>query len=92
MTKVFDLDEYLVDKGITIKLKGKEFTVTDIPYGIAEKLKETSEEGQKAAVKEIVGCTDDDLKGYGIAAISAIIRNITENLFQEPSQKTPSQE
>jgi hypothetical protein len=82
--KVFDIDAYLVDNGITIKLGGKEFTVNDIPYEAQEMMKAGN---QKEALKIILGCEEADLVKYGIAAISQITRNITEVLFPEPSPK-----
>ena len=82
--KVFDIDAYLVDNGIEIKLGGKSFSVNDIPYEAQEKMKDGK---QKEALMLILGCEETDLTKYGIAAISQITRNITEVLFPEPSQK-----
>lgn len=86
--KVFNIDEYLVERGVTIQLGKKEFFVKDIPFEVHEKLQE--EKSQKEALKMLLNCSDEDLAGYGIAAVGVIIRKITENLFQEPSQKVAS--
>lgn len=91
MAKVFDVDKYLTDNGVTVVIKGKEYTVNDIPFGIQDKLKDTTEEGQKAALSEIIGCKTEELASYGMAAIGAIIKGITENLFQTPSQENQSE-
>lgn len=87
MGKAFDVDDYLVKNGVSLKIKGKEFVVTDIPFGIQEKLKDTTEGAQKETLCEILGCEKADLEGYGLAAVGAIIRHITENLFPESSRK-----
>ena len=88
--KVFNVDEYLNDKGIEIIINGKKFQVMDIPFEVHEKLQE--DKSQKEAVKMLLGCTDEDLKGYGIGAIGAIVRNIIENLFPKPSQDKVSED
>lgn len=89
MAKVFDVDKYLTDNGVTVVIKGKEYVVNDIPFGVQDKLKDTTEAGQKEALAEIIGCDAKELADYGMAAIGAIIKGITENLFQTPSQESP---
>ena len=86
--KVFNIDEYLNARGITIQVGKKEFLVKDIPFEVHEKLQE--EKSQKEALKMLLNCDDADLEGYGIAAVGVIIRKITENLFREPSQEKAS--
>jgi len=99
--KIFDVDDYLKTNGVTLIIKGKKFTVEDISYDVQAKFKnlgeevdkETDEETvtksdeQKDLLVEIVGCSKDDLKGYGMVAINSMIRYLMENLFPEPSQK-----
>ena len=85
--KVFNVDEYLKKNEVSIVLKGKSFTVSDVPFDFQEKLANTDAAGQKDALKSLLGCDDKDLEGYGVAAVAGIIRHITENLIPEPSQK-----
>ena len=85
--KVFDVDAYLQEKGVIIKLGKKNFTVTDIPFEAQKLMKNSEEDGQKKALQLILGCKEADLESYGMAATGHIIRHITENLFQEPSLK-----
>lgn len=86
--KVFNVDEFLTDNSIEITLNGKKFIVKDIPFEVHEKLQE--EKSQKEAVKMLLGCSDEDLNPYGIAAIGALIRNIIANLFPKLSQNKAS--
>lgn len=85
--KTLDVDKYLEDKGVMVKIKGKEYIVNDIPFRGTEDEEEIGEKGQKEMLCRIVGCPMEDLKGYGIAAVSGIIRFLTENLLPEPSRK-----
>ncbi len=85
--KVFDIDEYLVDSGVEIKINGKLFSLNDIPYEAQELMQKAEKGSQKAALKLILGCEDEDLEKYGIVAISKIVKHITDSLFPEPSQK-----
>ena len=84
--KTINIDEYLKEQGITVTIKGKEFMVTDIPVEIKAELgKDADERNEKEIVKQILGCEDEDLKGYGLAAFSAIIKQVTDSLFPAPS-------
>ena len=84
MKKKINIDDYLVNQGVEITLGKKVFKVTDLPMDIKIELgKEDIDE--KALVKKMLGCTDEDLEGYGLVAFAAIIREVTENLFRAPS-------
>jgi len=87
MGKVFDVDEYLKEKAVTVKLNGKSFEVKDVPYEVRDKFDSEDENKQLEGLRILLGCTEKDLEGYGYAATSAIIEHITQNLFQSPSQE-----
>jgi hypothetical protein len=88
---VLDVDKFLEENAVTIKLHGKAFTIKDIDDE-AQKLMaindDDKEDGHtKLIVKSLLKCSDDDLKDYGSIAIAAIMREITENLLLQSSQK-----
>lgn len=83
--KVVDIDEFLQEKSFTIKLNGKPFTVKDIDEDAFKMIRE--EGASKEAIKKLLGCEDEDLKGYGVAAYGRIIKSVTENLLPAPSQE-----
>jgi hypothetical protein len=85
--KVFNVDEYLKKNEVEIILKGKSFVVADVPFDFQETIADASADGQKEGLKKLLKCKNEDLDGYGVAAVAGIIRHITENLFPEPSQK-----
>jgi hypothetical protein len=86
-SKVFNVDDYLVNSTVTVVIKGKEYKVSDIPFGMKSEDKEVTEESQKKMLADIVKCPISELDGYGIAAVGAIMRYLTENLFPESSRK-----
>ena len=86
--KVVNIDEFLQERQFTISLNGKEFVVRDIDPEAFEMLREHG--ANKEAIKKLLGCEDQDLEGYGIAAYGKIVKSITENLLQEPSQNEAS--
>lgn len=86
MSKVFDVDKYLSDKAVTIRIKGKDFEVKDVPHEVREKFNSEEQEEQREGLQILLGCTKEDLEGYGFAATSGIISHIMENLFPKPSQ------
>lgn len=81
--KIFNVDEYLEENGITIELNKKKFHVKDIPADFQEALETKS---SKEVVKKMLGCSDDDITGYGEAAFAAIVNQVTSNLFPASSQ------
>ena len=84
--KTINIDEYLKEQGVTVTIKGKEFIVTDIPVEFKKQLeKDSDERDEKEIVKTILGCKDEDLEGYGLAAFAAIIKQVTDSLFPAPS-------
>lgn len=85
MSKVFDVDKHLSDNAITIRIKGKDFEVKDVPEEVTEKFNSEDKEERKDGLCLLLGCTKKDLEGYGHAATSAIISNIMENLFPKSS-------
>jgi len=87
--KTFDVDKYLNERTTEVKINGKTFTVKDIPDD-AQDLMNQEDIQPKEIVKKVLGCTDDDLKGYGTAAYSAIINEVTQNLFPDSSQNDQS--
>ena len=86
MAKVIDIDKFLNEKECEIKIGGKTFIVKDIPMEVRKLMQEDAVDS-KEIVKQILGCTDKDLEGYGMAAMAAIINQVTENLFTPSSQK-----
>ncbi|RLE61934.1 MAG: hypothetical protein DRJ47_11475 [Thermoprotei archaeon] len=82
--KAINIDEYLENQGLEFELHGKKFTVTDLNDKVREML-EAEQPNEREIVKELLGCTDEDLKGYGLVAFAAIIREVTENLLRPPS-------
>ena len=89
--KTFDVDQYLNERATQIKLNGKTFTVKDVPEE-AQQMFGKEDAQPKEIVKTILGCADEDLKGYGTAAFSGIINEVTKNLFQDSSQNDQSQD
>lgn len=83
--KVVNIDDFLQERQFTISLGGKEFTVKDIDPEAMDILKEHG--ATKEVIMKLLGCEEKDLDGYGIAAYGKIIKSITENLLQEPSQE-----
>jgi len=83
MSKVINIDDFLKERTVEVKLGGKTFVVKDIPLEVRELLSEGGD--SKKIVKMILNCTDKDLEGYGMAAFAAIINQVTENLFQPSS-------
>lgn len=86
--KVVNIDEFLQERQFSISLNGKEFVVKDIDPEAFEILR--NEGANKEAIKMLLSCEDKDLDGYGIAAYGKIVKSITENLLQEPSQEDQS--
>jgi len=89
--KTFDIDKFLTENAVTITMKGKDFVVKDISEK-ARSLMSPEEgverKGEKEIVKALLDCMDKDLEGYGLAAYSKIIREITQNLLQTSSQES----
>lgn len=88
MSKTFNVDEYLQKNAVTIKINGKSFEVKDVPYEVRDKFDSDNQSEQTEGLKILLGCGDEDLKGYGFAATSAIISHIMENLFPSASRNT----
>lgn len=87
----FDVDKFLKTNAVEIKLGDKTFTVSDIPYDMRDKLENAENEDIRALLVALLGCSHEDLAKYGYAAYSAILREVTKNLFQaEVSQELPS--
>lgn len=85
-SKVFDVDQYLSELAVTIKIGQKEFIVKDVPYEVRELFDSKDQEDHKAGLRTLLGCSEKDLEGYGFAATSGIISHIMENLFPQPSR------
>lgn len=91
MTKVVDIDQFLQERAVTIKLNGKEFTVKDVSEETRKLMDQQDDSSNhKEIVKSLLGCTDDDLKGYGLAAFTHIVNEVTRNLFPSSSQEDQS--
>lgn len=86
MAKVIDIDKFLSEKECEIRLGGKVFKVKDIPMSVRKLMQEDAGDS-KEIVRQILGCEEKDLEGYGMAAMAAIINQVTENLFTPSSQK-----
>ena len=90
--KTINIDEFLKERAVEIQLGEKKFPVTDISEE-TQKLMQKNDETEfdaKAIVKSLLGCKDEDLKGYGMAAFNAIINEVTKNLFRDSSQNDQS--
>lgn len=85
MAKVFDVDKQLSENAVTIRVKGKDFIVKDVPEEVTEKFNADDKEERKDGLCMLLGCTKQDLDGYGHAATSLIISHIMENLFPKSS-------
>ncbi len=92
--KVLNIDEFLKEKSVEVQLGGKKFIVKDLPLELQKMMRQvgkdeegTDEVTTRDVVMKILGCTEKDLEGYGMAAFAAIINQVTENLFQTSSQK-----
>jgi len=83
--KSFNVDDFLAENEVTVVLKGKEFSVRDVPEEALKHLEETSEPDLKGLVQQILGCSDEDLEGYGIVALTNLLEWLYENLFPEGS-------
>jgi len=79
--KVFDVQEFLSKQAVTIRVSGKDYTVTDIPVEVTEMLNENPVPYQKAVAK-LLGCEESELDGLGVVAFNKIIAVVNENLFQ----------
>lgn len=90
--KTLDVDQYLNDSAVEVKLNGKTFVVKDV-YDETRQLMDKGEDEMdpKEVVKSLLGCTDEDLQGYGMVAFNKIITDVTENLFPSSSQSDQSQ-
>ena len=91
MSKILDVDKFLKDQGVTIKLGDKSFEVLDVPFDMEKLFEEESEAGRKAALAKLIGCEEADLKPYGLAGLKAIFEHVTSNLLQQSSQEIPSE-
>jgi hypothetical protein len=84
MSKVINIDDFLKERTVEVKLGSKTFVVKDIPLEVRELLAEGGD--SRKVVMMILNCSEKDLEGYGMAAFAAIINQVTENLFQPGSQ------
>jgi hypothetical protein len=91
MKNVFDVDEFLKEATFTVKLHGKEFSVSDIPEEVVDKFG-SEEHTAKEILKDILNCTDEDLKGYGAVALARLIKEITNHFFQSDLLKGLSED
>ena len=80
--KVVNIDDFLTETGIKIVLAGKEYVVKDIPLKVQEMLSE-EKPNTKKAVATLLGLKEEDLKGYGVVALSKILKVVYENLLQD---------
>jgi len=87
--KILNIDEFLQEKAMTITLKGKSFIVKDLSEE-TRLLMDAETPDHKAIVQSILGCSKEDLEGYGIVAFSNIIAEVTKNLFPDASAKEVS--
>jgi hypothetical protein len=79
--KSFDVDEFLKEASYEIKLHGKSFFINDISEELIEKFNDENAK-HLDLLQELLGCTAEDLKGYGAIALAAIIKRITDHFFQ----------
>ena len=80
--KVVNIDEFLTETGVKIVLKGKEYVIKDIPLKVQEILSE-EKPNTKKAVSLLLGIKEEDLEGYGVVALSKIIKVAYENLLKD---------
>ncbi len=87
--QTFNVDEYLEQNGVTIRINGKDFVVKDVPSTFQSTIEEKD---TKEAIKLLLDCSDKDLEGYGEVAFSAIVNKVTENLFPASFQNKASED
>lgn len=82
MNKVLDIDKFLQENGVEVKLKGKTYVVRDIPLDVQDYLQEDNI-NLKLAASKILGCSEEDLDGYEAVALMKIVRFVQEKLLGE---------
>lgn len=86
---VVNIDEFLKAKAVKFIINGKAFVVQDVSEEV-RKLMDAETPDYKEIVKALLGCKEEDLEGYGIAAFTNIIAEATKNLFPDTSQNEVS--
>ena len=80
--KTFDVDEFLKESGVKVIIKGKEYVVKDFPMDVPEDV------DNKKFLANLIGCPEEDLDDYGMAALLNLYDFLYENLipknFQNP--------
>ena len=80
--KKLNIDDYLKESAIEFTINDKTFVVEDVSEE-AEKLMMEENTRPKTLVKEILGATDEDLKGYGLKACTHIIKAVTDSFLEQ---------
>jgi hypothetical protein len=77
----FDVDAFLKKAEFEVVLKGKKFVINDISEELVDKFKDPQYKPREL-LQELLGCTKEDLAGYGTIGLSAIIKKVTDHFFQ----------
>ncbi len=91
MDKSFNVDDFLKEAAYEIVLHGKPFTIMDISEELIDKFNDEKNKPREL-LKELLGCKDEDLAGYGSIALTAIIKRITDHFFQSDLLKDLSED
>ena len=78
--KVIDIDEFLQEQGVTIRLNGKEYFIDDIPQEVQDILTDPEQDNRKA-IAVILGIPEEEVMDFGVVKCAAIINQIYENLL-----------
>lgn len=92
--KTVNIDEHLKEKGVQFILNGKTFTVTDVNEEVGDKISQLGQGENikpREIAKDLLGCEDEDLNGYGIATFNYVIQETTRNLFESNSPSDQSE-
>ena len=84
----YNIDRMLADDSITLVIKGKEYTILDLPDDI-QKMFDENKENPRALLAKLINCPEELLADYGIVGINKIMQVINENFL--PKLSTPGQ-
>lgn len=84
MATKIDVDALLADDALEITLKGKTYTVEDVPLEVFLKTRKIDKKDEKTLHKQlaaILGCDVKEIEGIGFRAVGLAISKIREWIF-----------